>query len=212
MPGIELEELPASGVDVELALERRIVEVLRAARPRKLAAQLAGRAAHRVRKSEAREIASGVANVELDVEIGLLHAARVAPPSVGGHRPVVVGDGELLDAPVGGVRLRDELELADVVVAHGEGVGADVERGPRIGCRRRVHPRRRPRSCVDRCRGRRCDGALKVREETAVGIDRLRRPPSARFLPGRGRADRSASRRRCASRRCAGRETAGPSR
>ena len=95
------------------------------------------------------------------------HGGNAAPPAFGLEMAIVAGQLEAFNAPVALTGLRDELELAELMVLESKSVGDDVNRRPRIDSRRSrcgLGGRR-----YRRLSGRRGDQPLKAGDNAPVG-------------------------------------------
>ena len=194
---IDLRELPGARLQREVAGQRRIVEVVRRAVPRELAVDLGRRVAHRDRITEAIEERAGVLGDERDVDLGGLPLAADAPPAAAVDAAGRIDERELGDPPIGSRRLREELELAEIVAARTR------TRPPR--CRARATCSSPSRSASISLRtgmqlvGSRRHEAREPRHHAAVGQAGRRSAPRRRCRRLRGRQGAGASRRRRAT-------------
>src|SRR5262249_8599415 len=157
---LDLGELAVARFDLEVARELREREVVRGSGPEERAFEAAGTAPQVSAVAELLEDRAQVLRLELGLERGDGTRAGAPPTARGAELRVVVGDVELVDAPLVRDRLRLELELSQPAAAEVELLGGDLGR-------RKVGPPGR-RGFALRGRARREREALALRDEVPL--------------------------------------------
>src|SRR5207245_996817 len=112
--GIDLEELAVLGAELQLAGQALVIDVARLGRPAERPGELRLAAGDRAGVADAPEELADVAGVQAEVEVGGL---GIAPAALGVERRIGARELELVDAPVGAIGHRKELEAAEVLAA-----------------------------------------------------------------------------------------------
>src|SRR6185437_5546591 len=140
---LDLRELPAVRVQLEVAREAREREVVGIAGPHQRALEAAVAALEVVAVAEEPEERVEVVRRELHRKGGERALGRATPTAARGELRVVARDVEALDAPLVPGRQRLQVEAAQPVAAELEALGGDVERRKLgVGVRLRLRVRR----------------------------------------------------------------------